>query len=326
MDQTRRVLRIGLVVGLVVVAARPGCHRPCSRTPTASVLLFGLGEGVYMLGAGVLLVLGAEGGCWSRWLPACWTARCSWSWAGRPTCEHVTWDRLAATPVLALALAVIYTRRTGPRRRLAVRRQEWLGRCRGRVRAGRGRPADLPRRRGAARPRRHQRRGAARRAAALAEHGRGRGEPALVPAPHPATAAHHQRHAGFGTRARLILVAAVLQYVAAAAILIAAAVVIAERDRAASLATGRTCRSWRLRDAGRGNVHRADVAGARLAHLPARRLRRGACLRDHFPRSRGDRAARRVRAGCSSWSAATRWSCSGGRCGTPTRQKAAARG
>ena len=78
------------------------------------VVLFGAGEAAYMLGAGVLLVLGA-----GRWLALALTpgvvASAVFLGLGRPAyLEHVTWIGMAATPVLAVGLAVVFTKRTSP--------------------------------------------------------------------------------------------------------------------------------------------------------------------------------------------------------------------
>ena len=110
---------------------RHGAHRPASapRRPPGAALRPGRGH----LHAGRRRAAGARrrgvaaGGAGSR-RPG--QRRRSWLWAGRPYLEHVTWIGMAATPVLALALAVVYTRRTVPRRPAAVRpaRSGW-GRC-----------------------------------------------------------------------------------------------------------------------------------------------------------------------------------------------------
>jgi hypothetical protein len=112
--QARRVLRAGLAVGLVLVALAmtatglaTGAH--------FKVLSFGAGEGVYMLGACVLMVLGAE---W--WLPAALApgvlGSAAFLYLGKPLeLQHLAWAALAATPLLACAIALMLTRRTAPR-------------------------------------------------------------------------------------------------------------------------------------------------------------------------------------------------------------------
>ncbi len=125
MGQTKRVLRVGLAIGLaVIVLAMAGTGRVV-HAPT-SALLFGAGEGVYMLGAGVLLVLGAE-----LWLALALApgvlGSAAFLFLGRPPrLQHPLWIGLAATPLLALLIAVICTRGPGSGGALFLR-QEWIG-------------------------------------------------------------------------------------------------------------------------------------------------------------------------------------------------------
>jgi hypothetical protein len=112
--QTRRVLRAGLVAGLAVVAGGRGAT-PMLLHARADVVIFGAGEGAYMLGACVLMVLGAD-----RWLLVALAPGVLGSAAflllGRPAGqEHLVWAALAATPLLALALAVACSRPRSPR-------------------------------------------------------------------------------------------------------------------------------------------------------------------------------------------------------------------
>ena len=192
MDQTRRVLRVALAAGLLVVAAALAVTGRVAHAPP-SALLFGLGEGIYMLGAG------APDGARRRGVAA-GRAR-SWRAVQRrvpgpgqaclPAARDLGND--GHHPAAGLGARLDLHAADRPEDRRAVRPAGVAGHtARRRFRAGRGRPADLPRCRGPAWPRRHQLRGAACRAAALAQHGRGRGEPALVPAAHPAAAAHDQ--------------------------------------------------------------------------------------------------------------------------------------
>ena len=100
MDQTRRVLRVALAGGLVVVAAALAVTGRVAHAPP-SALLFGLGEGIYMLGAGALMVLGAE-----VWLLVALAPGVLYSAAflalGRPVyLQHVAWGPKATTPLLA---------------------------------------------------------------------------------------------------------------------------------------------------------------------------------------------------------------------------------
>lgn len=125
-DQARRLLRTALAGGLAVVAAALATAALVVH-PSASVLAFGAGEGAYMLGAGVVMVLGAE-----RWLLVALAPGAGYSAVflalGRPPdLAHLAWAMLAATPVLALALAVIVTHPAGPR----SGRMFEAGECRG---------------------------------------------------------------------------------------------------------------------------------------------------------------------------------------------------
>ena len=112
--QVRRVLRAGLAAGLVLVAlAMVACW--LILQPDTAVLLFGVGEGVYMLGACVLMVVGAE-----RWLPVALVPGVVGSgvflYLGRPAhLEHMAWAALAATPLLAFVMALACSRWKGPR-------------------------------------------------------------------------------------------------------------------------------------------------------------------------------------------------------------------
>jgi hypothetical protein len=111
--QAGRVLRAGLIAGLAVVtAAMTAIWLIMHAHPL--VLFFGAGEGAYMLGACVVMVLGAE-----RWLLVALAPGVLGSafflFLGRPPgLEHVAWGTMAATPVLACAIALVRTRRIGP--------------------------------------------------------------------------------------------------------------------------------------------------------------------------------------------------------------------
>jgi hypothetical protein len=121
-DQARRLLRAGMVAALLLITAIMAgtallVH---ARLP---VVIFGVGEGAYMLGACVLLVLGAE-----KWLLAALAPGVVGSVAflalGRPPgLEHAAWAALAIPPVLAVAAALVATRTPGtPLGRLATLR------------------------------------------------------------------------------------------------------------------------------------------------------------------------------------------------------------
>jgi hypothetical protein len=124
-SQVRRVLRAGLAAGLVLVvlamlAARLHLHS------YPLVLFFGVGEGAYMLGACVLMVLGAE-----TWLPVALAPGVVGSgvflYLGRPPgLEYLVWAALGATPLVACVIAVAFTRRNAPRSgRLLIARELW---------------------------------------------------------------------------------------------------------------------------------------------------------------------------------------------------------
>ncbi len=225
--QTRRLLRVALTIGLAVVAVALATTARLVHAPT-SALIFGAGEGAYMLGAGVLMVLGAE-----RWLLAALApgvlASAAFLALGRPPhLQHVVWAALAATPLLALALAAFFTRGTGSPAGRLFEPAEWLGALPaigfGLVAAG---LLIFP--------------------VAAGVHGRGGINVGALLAALPLSLSmgaaegsllwyrrrtqrllRTTRDLGaFGLRARLVLLAAVLQYVAAAAALIAAAVAIA---------------------------------------------------------------------------------------------------
>jgi hypothetical protein len=112
----RRGLRDGLAcclvaVALIMTATALTVH---ARLP---VFAFGAGEAAYMLGACVLLVTGAE-----RWLPAALapgvTGATVFLVLGMPAqLEYQTWAALAATPVVACAIAAAHTMGAWPRRR-----------------------------------------------------------------------------------------------------------------------------------------------------------------------------------------------------------------
>jgi hypothetical protein len=111
--QAKRLLRAGLLAGLLVVGAVLAVTALLVHA-RLTVILFGAGEAAYMLGACVLLVLGAE-----RWLLAVLAPGVLGSTAflvlGRPPdLDHAVWLVLGTTPVLAIAAALICTRQRGP--------------------------------------------------------------------------------------------------------------------------------------------------------------------------------------------------------------------
>jgi hypothetical protein len=113
-DQARRLLRAGLLAGLLLITAimAGAALLVHARLPA---VIFGVGEGAYMLGACVLLVLVAE-----KWLLAALAPGVLGSVAflalGRPPgLEHIAWAALAVPPVLAVVAALVATRTPGTR-------------------------------------------------------------------------------------------------------------------------------------------------------------------------------------------------------------------
>jgi hypothetical protein len=123
--QVRRVLRAGLGAGLVMVALTMLAARLYLHSYPL-VLFFGAGEGVYMLGACVLMVVGAE-----TWLPVALAPGVVGSgvflYLGRPHgLEHLAWAALGATPLLACVIAIACSRKHGPRTgRLLIASELW---------------------------------------------------------------------------------------------------------------------------------------------------------------------------------------------------------
>jgi hypothetical protein len=112
--QVKRVLRAGLGAGLALVVLAMLAAQAKFGSSSA-VIFFGAGEGAYMLGASVLMVLGME-----TWLPVALVpgvaASAAFLYLGRPPqLEHAAWWALGATPLLACLLALASTRRNGSR-------------------------------------------------------------------------------------------------------------------------------------------------------------------------------------------------------------------
>ena len=226
-DQTRRVLRVALACGLAVVAAALAVTGYVVHAPRPA-LLFGAGEGVYMLGAGTLMVLGAEGWLMVALGPAVLYSSAFLALGRPPQLQHIAWGTMASAPLLALALALIFTQQTGPRTGKLFERAEWLGAL---PAAGFGLVAA----------------GLLIFPVAAGPHGHGGINVGALLAALPLSLSMgvaewsllwYRRRTqrlmlttrdmrGFGLRARLILICAVLQYVAAAAVLTALAVAIA---------------------------------------------------------------------------------------------------
>ena len=115
--QAARLLRAGLAAGTGVTALAMTVAATTLGAP-ASSLAFGLGVGMYMLGATVLMVLGADRLLLVVLAPGVLGSAVFLA-LGRPaSLQHLAWALLAATPLLALGLAVARaSHEAGPRRR-----------------------------------------------------------------------------------------------------------------------------------------------------------------------------------------------------------------
>lgn len=118
-----RLLLVGMTVtvaGVALALAMAGLVGH-ARVPG---LIFGFGLGAYMLGATVLLVLGAEGLLLVVLAPGV-LGSAAFLLLGRPAhLEHAAWAALAATPLLALGLATVRAYREADFRGLLDRRGE----------------------------------------------------------------------------------------------------------------------------------------------------------------------------------------------------------
>ena len=114
--QAKRVLRVGLVLGLAGVDLAFAVAALLIPMPV-NALIFGFGLGAYMLGATVLLVLGSERLLLIVLAPGVLGSAAFLALGRPPQLEYAVWAALAATPLLAVGLALICTSRgTGPRR------------------------------------------------------------------------------------------------------------------------------------------------------------------------------------------------------------------
>jgi hypothetical protein len=103
-----------MAVGVAGVAAALAVAGLALQAPQPS-LVFGIGLGSYMLGATVLLVLGAEGMLLAGLAPGV-LGSVSFLLLGRPaTLRYADWAALAATPLLVTALAMARARRAAGR-------------------------------------------------------------------------------------------------------------------------------------------------------------------------------------------------------------------
>jgi hypothetical protein len=113
--QTKRLLRYGIAAGLAGVDLAFAVVALLVPVPVPA-LIFGFGLGAYMLGATVLLILGAERLLFIVLAPGVLGSMVFLLLGRPPQLEHAAWAALAATPLLAVGLAVARTS-GGTRRR-----------------------------------------------------------------------------------------------------------------------------------------------------------------------------------------------------------------
>jgi hypothetical protein len=119
--QAQRLMLAGLgagIVGVLVTMDLVSLAVPVYKP----VFIFGLGLGSYMLGATVLMVLGAERLLLAALAPGIVGATAFLLLGRPPRLEHLAWAVLATTPLLALGLAVLRTSRGAELGRRTVRR------------------------------------------------------------------------------------------------------------------------------------------------------------------------------------------------------------
>jgi hypothetical protein len=108
--QAARLLRFWMTAGLAA-AMLPLLLATVAASARTQALIFGAGLVAYMLGSTVLMVLGAEQLLLIVLAPGI-VGAASFLLLGRPLrLEHAAWGALAATPVLALVIAVTWTAR-----------------------------------------------------------------------------------------------------------------------------------------------------------------------------------------------------------------------
>jgi hypothetical protein len=106
--QTKRLLRLGIAAGLTGVDLAFAVVALLMPVPVPA-LVFGFGLGAYMLGATVLLILGAERLLFVVLAPGVLGSTAFLLLGRPPQLEHAAWAALAATPLLAVGLAVART-------------------------------------------------------------------------------------------------------------------------------------------------------------------------------------------------------------------------
>jgi hypothetical protein len=111
--QAQRLLRAGLGAGLAILLLVMAGTAVASHAHLA-VIMFCVGQGAYMLGAAVLLVLGAERLLFLALAPGVLGSAVFVLLGRPPPLDHIAWAALAATPVLAVALALVRTSHPRP--------------------------------------------------------------------------------------------------------------------------------------------------------------------------------------------------------------------
>jgi hypothetical protein len=103
--EAARLLLVGMAAGTAIVVLAMAVTALVVRVHI-SALIFGAGLGAYMLGATVLMVLGAERLLLVVLAPGVLGSTAFLILGRPPQLEHAAWGALAATPLLALVLAV----------------------------------------------------------------------------------------------------------------------------------------------------------------------------------------------------------------------------
>ena len=111
--QAQQLLRAGLAAGLAILVLAMGSTAVVWHAHLG-VIMFGVGQGAYMLGACVLLVLGSEQLLFAALAPGVLGSAVFIVLGRPPQLQHEVWAALALTPLLALGLAVVRTSRPRP--------------------------------------------------------------------------------------------------------------------------------------------------------------------------------------------------------------------
>ena len=105
----KRVLRYGLLLGTVGIALALAVADSVAPARPAT-LIFGLGQGVYLLGASVVMVLGADRLLLLVLAPGVLGGAAFLALGSPAGLAHASWAALAATPLLAILLGLWLTR------------------------------------------------------------------------------------------------------------------------------------------------------------------------------------------------------------------------